>query len=215
MKILESTRKAADQSVRTQLILCLGALILGILLGVFQKYLDISQAELPSILGTIDRLFDLHNFFGELLPWIVAAVCLSVYSASPIRAGVNVFSFFTGMVSSYYLYSYYVGGFFPRSYALLWVAFTVLSPLLAFLCWYARGKGWLALLISAGILAVLINMTFSYGLWYFHVRSFLHFIMLLAGTLVLHKGTKETLLQIGLSIPLAILLNLLIPYGSW
>ena len=215
MKILESTRKAADQSVRTQLILCLGALILGILLGVFQKYLDISQAELPPILGTLDRLFDLGNFFGEFLPWIVAAVCLSVYSASPIRAGVNVFSFFTGMVSSYYLYSYYVGGFFPRSYALLWVAFTVLSPLLAFLCWYARGKGWLALLISAGILAVLINMTFSYGLWYFHVRSFLHFIMLLAGTLVLHKGTKETLLQIGLSIPLAILLNLLIPYGIW
>lgn len=215
MKILESTRKAADQSVRTQIILCLGSLILGILLGVFQKYLDISQAELPSILGTIDRLFDLHNFFGEFLPWIVAAVCLSVYSASPIRAGVNVFSFFTGMVSSYYLYSYYVGGFFPRSYALLWVVFTVLSPLLAFLCWYARGKGWLALLISTGILAVLINMTFSYGLWYFHVRSFLHFIMLLAGTLVLHKGTKETLLQIGLSIPLAILLNLLIPYGIW
>ena len=115
MKILESTRKAADQSVRTQLFLCLGSLILGILLGVFQKYLDISQAELPPILGTIDRLFDLHNFFGKFLPWIVAAVCLSVYSASPIRAGVNVFSFFTGMVSSYYLYSYYVGGFFQEA----------------------------------------------------------------------------------------------------
>ena len=215
MNLLDSTRTPVHKSIILQLFLCIGSLFQGVILGEFQKYLDISQTALTPLLMTIDRVFDLHNFFGEFLPWIVVAVCLSVYSSTPIWASANVFSFFTVMVSSYYLYSYYVGGFFPRSYALLWVVITVLSPVLAFLCWYAKGKGWLATLVSAGILAVLINMTFSYGFRYFHVRSLLHFLMLLVGTFVLHKSSKETLLQMGLSIPFAIFLKVLILYGLW
>ena len=43
--------------------------------------------------------------------------------------------FFVGMVTSYYLYSKFVAGFFSRSYAMIWVTFTVISPILAFICW--------------------------------------------------------------------------------
>ena len=36
---------------------------------------------------------DLHNVLGEFAPWIVIAVCIAVYSTTPIRAGINVFAF--------------------------------------------------------------------------------------------------------------------------
>lgn len=75
---------------------------------------------------------DLHNFLGEFAPWIVIAVCIAVYSTTPIRAGINVFAFFAGMVSSYYWYSNFIAGFFPKSYAIVWITFTVLSLFLAF-----------------------------------------------------------------------------------
>lgn len=53
-------------------------------------------------LHLIGSAMDLHNFLGELAPRIVIAVCIAVYSTTPIRAGINVFIFFAGMVSSYY-----------------------------------------------------------------------------------------------------------------
>lgn len=99
--------------------------------------------------------------------WIIIALSISIYSNSPIEAGINVFVFFIGMDSSYYLYSTYVAGFFPRIYALIWFGITAISPLLAYVCWYAKGNGKIAIVLSALILAVLFNITFAYGWGYF------------------------------------------------
>ena len=57
-------------------------------MGVFSKYLDYRQANLPALLHLIDSAVDLHNFLGKLAPWIVIAVCIAVYSTSPIRVGI-------------------------------------------------------------------------------------------------------------------------------
>ena len=191
MKFLERVRTPERKSVQKQLLLCIGVLALGVLLGVFQKYLDISQAELPPFLMKIDELLDLGNFLGSFSPWMIAAVCIAVYSCSPIWAGIKVFCFFAGMTTSYYLYSYYVGGFFPKSYAMIWAVLTMISPFLAFLCWYAKGKGWFSLLISAGILGFMLNTAFAYGFWYLDIRSGLDILMLLLGILILYQNPKK------------------------
>ncbi len=88
----------------------------------------------------IDGALDVHNFLGRFAIWVLIALCISIYSNSAIRASINVFAFFIGMVASYYLYSNYIAGFFPRSYAVIWFGFTAVSPLLSFACWYAREK---------------------------------------------------------------------------
>ena len=68
-------------------------------------------------------------------------------------------------------------------------------------------------MISAGILGFLINCTPAYGMWYVDLRSALHLVTLILGALMLRrKSGKETLLVIGLSIPAAILLDMLIPF---
>lgn len=146
-------------------------LLLGIALGVFSKYLDYRQASLPQFLMLIDEALDLHNFLGRFPFWVGAALCISVYSNSSVRAAVNVFAFFAGMVSSYYVYSKYVAGFFPKSYAMIWVAFTIISPLLAFICWYSKGSTKVSIVLSSMIFAVMFNMTFAYGWLYFGVYS--------------------------------------------
>lgn len=190
----------------------IGILLLGICLGTFSKFLDYRQAELPQFFMFIDIVLDFHNFLGTFAPWIVIAVFISIKSSSPIRAGINVFMFFAGMVTSYYLYSNYVAGFFPKSYAMIWVGFTLISPILAFFCWYAKGDGWFAILISACILGFMINSTLSYGMWYINIRSFLHLMMLFLGIIILHKSIKETAYIIALAIPITVLLDILIPF---
>ena len=191
----------------------IAVLFLGIALGTFSKFLDFRQVQLPGVLMAIDGALDIHNFLGRFAIWALIALCISVYSNSAIRASVNVFVFFLGMVTSYYLYSNYVAGFFPRSYAMIWFGFTMISPFLAFICWYAKGKNKSAWMLSALILAVLFNMTFVYGWGYFEARSILELAVFMIGVAVLRRDTlKDSVLMGSVSIILACLLNTVVPF---
>lgn len=196
-----------------KIIYTIAVFFLGIALGTFSKFLDFRQAQLPGVLMAIDGALDIHNFLGRFAIWALIALCISVYSNSAIRASVNVFVFFLGMVTSYYLYSNYVAGFFPRSYAMIWFGFTMISPFLAFICWYAKGKSKSAWMLSALILAVLFNMTFVHGWGYFEARSILELAVFMIGVAVLRRDTlKGSVLMGSVSIILACLLNTVVPF---
>ena len=213
-KFLNDIRSAENPiSGNRKIINTIAVLFLGIALGTFSKFLDFRQAELPSVLMAIDGALDVHNFLGRFAIWVLIALCISIYSNSAIRASVNVFAFFVGMVASYYLYSNYIAGFFPRSYAMIWFGFTAVSPLLAFVCWYARGKSKLAFILSALILALLFNMCFVYGFGYFSARSVLEVIVFIIGFIVLKRNSLRSSALMGtISIVLAFLLNIIIPF---
>ena len=165
INFLNDIRNAENPiSNNRKLINTIAILFLGIALGTFSKYLDFRQTELPGVLMAINGVLDIGNFLGRFAIWILIALCISIYSNSAIRASINVFVFFVGMVASYYLYSNYIAGFFPRSYAMIWFGFTAVSPLLAFVCWYAKGKSKLAFILSALILAVFGNNFDGYGM---------------------------------------------------
>ena len=191
----------------------IAVLFLGIALGTFSKFLDFRQAELQSVLMAIDGALDVHNFLGRFAIWVLLALCISIYSNSAIRAGINVLVFFIGMVASYYLYSNYAAGFFSRSYAMIWFGFTIISPFLAFVCWYAKGKSKPAFMLSILILAVLFNMTFVYGWGYFEALSVLELAVFLIGLTVLRRDTLRCSVLMGtMSIALAFLFNMVIPF---
>ena len=214
IKLLNDIRNAENSiSNNSKIINTIVVLFLGIALGTFSKFLDFRQVELPSVLMAIDGALDVHNFLGRFAIWVLIALCISIYSNSAIRASINVFAFFVGMVASYYLYSNYIAGFFPRSYAMIWFGFTAVSPLLAFVCWYARGKSKLAFILSALILAVLFNMCFVYGFGYFSARSVLEVIVFIIGFIVLKRNSLRSSALMGtISIVLAFLLNIIIPF---
>lgn len=187
-------------------------LLFGIIMGTFSKFLDCTPSNhLPYLFS----ILDISNFLGRFAIWIFLAVCISVFSSSPARAAVNVFVFFAGMVTSYYLYSKFIAGFFPRSYALIWAGFTAVSPILAFICWYARGNGIIAVGISSGIIAVLFNSAFGYGIGYFHMSYLPEFLVLTAGILLLRRPGKGTLVMLGCGIIMAFILNFAALYRFW
>ena len=210
-KLLNDIRSAENPiPLNMQMINTVCILLIGIALGTFSKFLDTTPVnELPFIF----ELLDIGNFLGRFAVWLLAALCISIYSNSSIRASINVFVFFTGMLTSYYLYSKFIAGFFPRSYAMIWVGFTVISPILAFICWYARGKSKLAFILSTLILAVLFNNTFVYGSNYFDVRSVLELITFICAVAFLKKNTiKDTMIMFVLSCGMAFVLNLVVPF---
>ena len=70
---------------------------------------------------------------------------------------------------------------------LIWVGFTVLSPLAAFVCWYAKGEGYAALLISSLLMADFFNMAFAFGWGYLDLRSALELLVLAGAVAALQK----------------------------
>ena len=210
-KFLNDIRSAENPiPLFKQIINTVYILFIGIILGTFSKFIDTMPTnELPFIF----EFLDMRNFLGRFAIWLLIALCISVYSNSSIRASINVFVFFAAMVTSYYLYSRFVAGFFPRSYAMIWGAFTVISPILAFICWYARGKSKLAFMLSVIILAVMLNTTFIYGSSYFEMRSILELITFICTVAFLKRKTiKDTMIMFILSVGIAFALDFVVPF---
>ena len=131
----EQIRKPSKNvSFKRQIVITLGIILLGFLLGIFQKWIDgTGSSTLPVILQHLA----IGNYFGRLAIWILLATIISVYSESPIRASINTFFFFISMLAGYYLYCNYILGFLPRTYMMMWIVIAFASLFLAYICWYA------------------------------------------------------------------------------
>ena len=171
-------------------------LLFGIALGVFSKWLDnmgINDAIWwQHILGIID----LRNVFSEFAIWLLIALAISVYSSSPLRAGLNVFLFFAGMCISYHLYTIVFAGFNPQRYMMIWYGFTLLSPVLAFICWYGKGKTKVSLIIDTLILAVMMSECFAIGFWYFDITRIINVIIFVGSVVILYSEPKQTVVSL-------------------
>ena len=181
IRSIENEIPITRKIINTILILCFG-----IVLGTFAKFLDTTASN---TLPFIFEYLDISNFLGRFAIWLLIALYIAIYSHSSIRASLNVLVFFIGMVSSYYLYSYFVAGFFPKNYAMIWLGFTAISPLLAFVCWYAKGKSKISFILSVIIIAILFNFTFIYGWIYFDVYSILEVIVFGCALIALKRNT--------------------------
>ena len=194
---LNEIRKPINISLSRKLLYSSTIFIMGVILGVISKVLDTTPSNsLPYFL----EILDLRNFFSRMGVWLFLAVVISVYSKSPIRSAMNVFLFFAGMVGSYFLYTVLVAGFFPKSYMMIWIVMTVISPFLAFVCWYAKGKGIIAISISTIIFMFISRQTFAFGFWYFDIMNILEFLLWIATIFVLYQSPKQIIkvLSIGL-----------------
>ena len=205
IRSIENEIPITRKIINTILILCFG-----IVLGTFAKFLDTTASN---TLPFIFEYLDISNFLGRFAIWLLIALYIAIYSHSSIRASLNVLVFFIGMVSSYYLYSYFVAGFFPKNYAMIWLGFTAISPLLAFVCWYAKGKSKISFILSVIIIAILFNFTFIYGWIYFDVYSILEVIVFGGALIALKRNTfRETTYMIWSAVVIAVILNMLVPF---
>lgn len=180
----------------------------GFVLGIMQKWLDGSAYnELPIIF----QKMDIVNYFGRLGIWMLLGTLISVYSRSPLRAGINVFLFLLSMITGYYLYSNYVLGFLPKLYMMIWIGIAFFSFFIAYICWYAKGEGIISILISSVILGVLFSQAvlIFQGIRITHVPELVTWLI---GVLILYRKPKELVLELGLSLVVALIYQSFIPY---
>ncbi|MBQ3422796.1 MAG: hypothetical protein IJH34_14320, partial [Romboutsia sp.] len=95
IKLLEKMRipnehlTTSKKVINTTLIL-----LLGVVLGMFSKWLDNLSIDDSILWQHILGILDLGNIFSMFGVWILIAICISIFSNTPLRAGINVFIFF-------------------------------------------------------------------------------------------------------------------------
>ncbi len=210
MKSFLNKIRTPDKSGSTlnKVLFCLLFIVLGLALGVLQKWLDNTVVnELPLFLQQLD----ITNFFGRIAIWILLGTIISVYSKTPQKAAINTFLFFISMVSGYYLYCNFVVGFLPVSYMMIWIGYSFASFFLAYICWYAKGKGAIAIIISSAVLGALLSQAviLTQGIYITYVPEVITFLI---GVVILFRKPKEFVIEILLSIVFAVVFQLFNPF---
>lgn len=204
---LENVRKPRKGiSIKRKIAETVGIILFGLALGVLQKWLD-AASTLPEVIQQLD----IANYFGRLAIWILLATVISVYAESPLRAAVNTFLFFLSMLAGYYSYCYYILGFLPKTYMMIWIVISFLSFFMAYLCWYAKGEGIAAISISSLILGSLFAQAFdlTHG---FYIYRPLEVFTWMIGVILLRRKPKEYAVEIGLSVIAAFVYELILPH---
>lgn len=208
---LDNIRKPnKEKNISKKIINSLLIIILGVILGVFSKWLDNLSIDdtvwWKHILGALD----LGNIFSEFGIWLFIAIAISIFSKTPLRASLNVLLFFIGMTVSYHLYTIYFSGFNPRNYMIIWYGITLLSPILAFICWYGKGTTKVSVVIDSLILGIMIVNCFSIGLWYFYINSIINTLISIGTLLVLYKNPKNSMISLAIGISISFLFKIVI-----
>ncbi|MBS7147541.1 MAG: hypothetical protein KH083_03965 [Intestinibacter bartlettii] len=185
-------------------------LVFGIVLGIFSKWLYNTPLN-DSIMWKRFLLgyLDLGNVFSMIGIWLLIALCISIYSATPLRASINVFIFFLGMNISYHIYTIIFAGFNPMNYMMIWYFLTLFSPILAFICWYSKGAGIIPVIINTCIIAIMILCCFGIGMWYFDFTSIINTIIFIITLIILYNTPQKSIITLIGGLVIAFVVTLL------
>ena len=209
---LRQIREPMQCSLKRTLIFAAIIFVIGVVLGIFSKWLDNLALDSTICWHRVFETLDLGNFFSDFAIWLLIALIIAVFSPSAKQAALNVFVFFAGMCVAYHIYTIVFSGFNPLSYMMIWYAITLLSPFLAMLCWYAKGNGAVSVVLDILIIAVFSLYCFSIGLFYFSLRGILYLFVFFGAIAVLYRNPKQILISLPVGFLLSFLISPIWPY---
>lgn len=196
-EFLNDIRKSeSNMKLKNKIINSVIILVIGILLGMFSKWLDNISINNNIWWHNIIEKLDLNNFFSDMAIWLFIALAISVYSKTPLRASINVLLFFIGMNTSYHLYTIIFSGFNPKSYMQIWYTLTIISPFLAYICWYNKTNHIIGSIISSIILFIMYSSCFNIGIDYFDMKGILYTLVFIGNVVVLYKNPRNTIISL-------------------
>ena len=183
---------------------------IGLLLGIFSKWLDTLGVDTSTWYGKILEVTNLNNIFSSIEIWILLGLVISIFSSSPFRAGLNTCLFFLAMCFSYHMTSIFLAGFNPSDYMIKWYMISIACLVIGFASWYAYGKDIIAIILSSIIIVFSLTVCFSIGLWYFYIIDIFKTLIFIGILIILHTNIKKSVCSLLVGVILAYIIKLFI-----
>lgn len=203
---LNQIRLGYKSTAKQKVFSIVSAMMIGVIFGLAAKLVDTPG---------INPIFD--DIGGRLGIWVFVATLLSVFSYSPKVAAVKIFVFFGSMLTVNYAYTVLFLHFFPMREIVFWGMCAVVSPVCAYIMWYARGNGLFSYIVSALPITVLLSEGFELRHAYLPIHTHYYLIPLLMGIylimiLVLLLIIPKNKIQFVVVLPIALILSLIMIY---
>ena len=131
-----------------------------------KKYIlnPISMFLIGLILGVISRLLDIYtqnlgNILSQMAIWILFDILISIYSKTKKSAMINILPFCIGMLITYYFVAFISKGVYSNIFIIGWTIFALCSPILAYFTWKTKENSIFSKIISVVIIMVSIIST--------------------------------------------------------
>lgn len=96
---------------------------------------------------------------------------------------------------------------------MMWILISFVSFFMAYICWYAKGEGIVAIVLSSIIMGVLLAQAFNLNITQgFYMYHFLEVVTWIIGVILLRRKPKEYTVTIGLSVLIAFVYQLTLPH---
>lgn len=124
----------------------------------------ITMFLLGAVLGIASKMLDIHtqnlgNIFSQMSVWILLGTLIAIFSRTKGKAALNVFVFCIGMLITYYITAELTNSVYGMTFIYGWAAFSICSPVFAVLTWMTKEKGVLGKIISFGVLLVTLTVS--------------------------------------------------------
>ena len=153
----------------------------------------------------IDQIFKHFPF------WFMMGLGVAVNSSRPIKAAINDFVFFVGVIVGYTIVPIVLKGAAKPDNMGTWIIIAIVSAPLAMIFWYSKSKSWPSIAFDAVILGILGAVLFDCGFVYFHFNDLIMdlynaiFVALIA--VVLASGVVQFVVSLAGGVLIALILG--------
>lgn len=200
-----------DASLAVSIIASITAVAAGLAIGIAVKALQFMAANSTVWWQDFIGELQLDVVFNKFPVWFLFGLAVAVWSWTPLKAAINEFLFFLGVTGGFILAPSVVPGLTSAPTPTIWFIITVLSPVAAYIFWYAKSQSWPSILFDIIIIGLMGAYMFDCGFLYLHPGDFvtdaLNGVILLLIFIVLASGVIQFLLTLIGGILLALALG--------
>ena len=194
----ETDVSLASSIVSTILVAIFG-LIVGIVAQTFEYFASNSSVWWMDIIKDLQ----LNVVFHKFPIWFMLGLTVAVSSSRPLKAAINEFAFFAGVI---------VGSQASRPDNMgTWIIALIVSVPLAMVFWYAKSRSWPSIAFDAIIIGVLSALCFDCGFLYFHfndlIMDLINAVIVILTVVALSSGVIQIVVSLIGGILIALILG--------